>query len=70
MFRRSTSKRTREPEAVTRARENAERAAAVRRRIEAQATEAQEIGSAIRHALRRNHFGEAIERSWALRRGT
>jgi hypothetical protein len=66
MFRRSRSNAC-EPEAVRRARERAERAADERRRVEAREAEAEQIGMAIRNALQRNHFGEAIERSWARR---
>ncbi|WP_157116924.1 DUF7620 family protein [Nocardia vaccinii] len=51
------------------ARQAAEKAAAQRRRVEEKAPEAQRIGSAIRDALERNHFGESIELAWTLRRG-
>lgn len=70
MFRRSRNDRCGgETDEVRQAREAAERAVDERRRVEAQAEEAELIGSTIRNALKRNHFGEAIERSWALRRG-
>lgn len=68
MFRRSKTDRS-EPEDVRRAREAAETATAERIRIEAGAPEAEQIGSAIRDALKRNHFGEAIELALTLRKG-
>lgn len=72
MFRRSkkTDRRRCEPEEVREARRSAERAAAQRRQVEQKAPEAERIGSAIRDALERNHFGESIELAWTLRRNT
>lgn len=70
MFRRSKKTERRcEPDEVREARRAAEQAAAQRRRVEEKAPEAQKIGSAIRDALERNHFGESIELAWTLRRG-
>ncbi len=64
---RRRSKTECEPENVRRAREAAERAAMQRRRVEAQASDAREIGAEIREALRRNHFGEQIDRAFRRR---
>ncbi|WP_443678196.1 DUF7620 family protein [Nocardia pulmonis] len=57
-----------ESDETRKAREAAERAEAQRRRVEARWPDINRIGAALENALRRNHFGEQIERSFALRR--
>ncbi len=57
-----------ESETVREARAAADTAAAEREQIEAQWPAVRKIGGGLQKALDRNHFGESIERAWALRR--
>lgn len=66
---RRPSKTEPESDAVRRARDTARKASIQREQVEAGLPEAQAIGSQLRKALERNHFGESIERA-LLRRGS
>jgi hypothetical protein len=58
-----------ESDAVRDARDVATSAALQREQVEANAPAARAIGTQIRNALERNHFGEQIQNAWLLRRG-
>jgi hypothetical protein len=68
MWRRRSKTDCNESDEVRRAREVAKHASAERRQVEEQWPAVKKIGGSLQKALERNHFGESIERAWALRR--
>lgn len=69
MWHKRSTRRRCEPEQVRTARQIAEEAKRVRRRVEAQEPKAKKLNSILRDALEGNHFGETLGAALAPRRG-